>query len=168
MYRLLDNVTDALKHHSIAHHIDCGTLLGCIRENGLLSNDTDVDVSIHLDDWDALKQIDFSKFGLVKILESDNVLGYGRIIRVHSPEETLYCDIHANPGFPHLETVTVTIPNGETRTYNIPIQSDLYLTILYGDWRVPSNKHAAWPEFFYTDLLMSEYEPYWDRYTYIH
>jgi len=168
MYRLLDTVTDALKDYKIAHHIDCGTLLGCIRENGLLPNDTDVDVTIHLDDWDALKRIDFSKFGLVKTREYDDVNGYGRLISVRSPDETLYCDIYANPGFPYLETVTVTIPNGETRTYNIPIQSDLYLTLIYGDWRVPSGKHAAWPEFFYSELLTSEYEPYWDRYLYIH
>jgi hypothetical protein len=168
VYRLLDTVTDALTDYQIDHHIDGGTLLGCIRDNGLLPNDTDVQVTIHSDDWDTLKQVDFSKFGLVKTREDDKVKGYGRLISLRSPDGQVSCDIHANPGFPYLETVTVTIPNGETRTYNIPTQSDLYLTLLYGDWRVSSGKHAAWPEFFYSELLTSEYEPYWDRYLYIH
>jgi phosphorylcholine metabolism protein LicD len=45
--------------------LDCGTLLGCIREGRILSHDTDVDVTIHLSAWDKLlTAVDFPKYGL--------------------------------------------------------------------------------------------------------
>jgi len=159
MYSLLDSVVDILKAHGISYYIDCGSLLGFIREKGLLKNDSDVDVTIHLDDWERLKEIDFSSIGLLKTRQKEK---YGRIISVRKPNKKLYCDIYANPAFPLLDTVDIVNPDGEMKTYHVPVQSDLYLTLLYGDWRKPSSKHADWPRFFYKGLLTSEYKPFFD------
>lgn len=161
MYYLLETVTGILKENNIAHYIDCGTLLGCIRENGLLKHDSDVDISIHLSEWNELKKIDFSTVGFIKIREDEGE-SQGRIMSVKVPNEILYCDIYANPAFPQLETRSMMNTKGETKKYNVPVQSDLYLTLLYGNWREPSGKHAEWPVFFYTALVTSEYKKYWD------
>jgi hypothetical protein len=64
-YKLLDATSLALKESGIPFYLDCGTLLGCIREGRILSHDTDVDVTIHLSAWDKLlTAIDFPKYGL--------------------------------------------------------------------------------------------------------
>ena len=160
MYSLLDSVTDILKKNNIAHYIDCGTLLGCIRENGLLKHDTDVDVTIHLSEWEKLKRIDFTTIGLIKTRQKE---GSYYIISVKFPNEKLYCDIYGNPAFPQLETKSMVNTKGEKKLYNVPVQSDLYLTLLYGNWREPSGKHADWPNFFYNELIISEYKKYWDK-----
>ena len=70
----------------------------------------------------------------------------------------MYCDIYANPAFPLLEII-----NMNCKHYCIPQNSDLYLTQLYGNWKIPSSKHAHWPTLFYTNaLIKSEYSKYWD------
>jgi phosphorylcholine metabolism protein LicD len=154
MYELLNNVVDILVEHDIPHYIDCGTLLGCVRENGLLKHDTDVDVTIHLSLWDKLKQIDFQKYGLIKKRQFN---GPHKLISVETDRET-YCDIYANPAFPVLERRTMN-----NKEYFIPIESELYLTQLYGNWKVPSGKHADWPRYFYNGLITSNYAKYWDN-----
>ena len=42
-YKLLDATSLALTESDIPFYLDCGTLLGCIREGKILSHDTDVD-----------------------------------------------------------------------------------------------------------------------------
>ena len=64
-YKLLDTVCTMLDDKQIPFYLDCGTLLGCIREGRLLLHDTDIDVTIHLSRWDKLLDIDYSKHGLV-------------------------------------------------------------------------------------------------------
>jgi|TARA_Y100000389_G_scaffold41693_1_gene36402 hypothetical protein len=70
--------------------------------------------------------------------------------------------IYANPAFPLLENISIVNVFGQTKHYKIPIHSDLYLTLLYGDWRTPSGKHAEWPQFFYNGFLTSIYKPFFD------
>jgi phosphorylcholine metabolism protein LicD len=156
-YNTLEKVVDILKEHDIPYYLDCGTLLGSIRENKLLEHDTDVDVSIHLSLWDKLTKIDFEKYGFVKWRQSEPDNEY-KLISVNFSDQKIYCDIYANPCFPKLQTRVM-----KNKQYYVPVNSGLYLTQLYGDWKKPSTKHAAWPEFFYTDLIKSDYAKYWDR-----
>ena len=64
MNYLLGKVVDIMDENNIPYYLDCGTLLGCIRENGFIEKDTDIDVTIHLSNWNKLKSIDFNKYGL--------------------------------------------------------------------------------------------------------
>ena len=64
MNNLLHRVVDIMDENNIPYYLDCGTLLGCIRENGLMEKDTDVDISIHLSYWDKLNSIYFNTYGL--------------------------------------------------------------------------------------------------------
>jgi cytidyltransferase-like protein len=157
MNYLLHKVVDIIDENNIPYYLDCGTLLGCIRENGLMEKDTDVDITIHLSYWDKLKSIDFNKYGLERT-RTRSCKKKGYIISVKTEYSDLYCDIYANPAFPQLD-----VKEMNNKNYCIPINSDLYLTQLYGNWKIPSKKHAAWPKLFYSDkLIKSEYSKYWD------
>ena len=64
-------------------------------------------------------------------------------------------------GNPYIFVRTLCILNGNN--YCIPRNSDLYLTQLYGNWRVPSNKHASTKYHRGNGLVNSEYATYWDK-----
>jgi hypothetical protein len=162
MYDLLDVVSNILLVNKIPHHLEAGTLLGFVRDKKIMDHDTDVDVSIYYDDWNVLTTIDFSKYGLVKCREDARDTGFGRVLSLKFPHHSMYCDVYANPAFPLLAPLTVKNKKGEEKTYNIPIKPEIYLFVLYGDWRTPSGKHADWPKLYYNELLTSAYKPYWD------
>ena len=155
MNYLLQTVINILSEHNIPYFLDCGTLLGCIRENGLMKKDTDVDVTTHLSFWDKLNSINFDKYGLTRKRTFEKKSGY--LISVKFNNIDMYCDIYSNPAFPQLE-----IKNMNGKDYFVPKNSDLYLTQLYGNWKIPSNIHANWPKFFYNKLIKSPYSKYWD------
>jgi hypothetical protein len=164
MYELLDKVVHMLNDNNIPYHLEAGTLLGCIRENGLMSKDTDVDVTIHLTMWENLKEIDIAKYGLIKKRcrgNSYSPCGWpnGHIYSVRLPYTLMYCDIYANPAFPKLTEYKL-----KEKVYKIPVEPELYLTQLYGNWKVPSGYHAKWPGLFYDDtrIKSSEYSKNWD------
>lgn len=153
MNYLLNKVVDIMDENNIPYYLDCGTLLGCIRENGLMEKDTDVDVTIHTSYWDKLKSIDFKKYGLQTTRIHNN-----NLISVKTQYSNFYCDIYTNPMFPLLDKKNL---NG--KSYNIPINSELYLTQLYGNWKIPSDKHANTQYHRGNGLVNSEYREYWDK-----
>lgn len=158
MNKLLHQVVDIMDENNIPYHLDCGTLLGCIRENGIMKKDSDVDVSIHLSYWDKLNAIDFKKYKMERkrtcTLESPEFL---YLISVRFQNTQMYCDIYANPIFPQLD-----IKNMDNKNFFIPKNSDLYLTQLYGNWRRPSGYHAAWPKLWYGNLIENTEKKYYD------
>lgn len=163
MYSLLDSVIHILHKNNIACYIDCGTLLGCVRDGGLMTYDSDVDVTIHISDLDRLKSIDFSTVGLIADVRPNVNLVRAREkgINLHC-----YCDIYANPAFPRLSSKTIVNTFGEKKVYPIPINSELYLEMVYGvNWKTPNpfDKGGEWPTFFYNELITSEYAIHWDR-----
>jgi len=150
---LLQKVVNIMNENNIPYYLDCGTLLGCIRENGLMEKDTDVDVTIHLSYWDKLDSIDFNKYGLKrKRTIKDNM------ISVKTKYSPFYCDIYANKAFPQVDN---KILNG--KSYNIPLNSQLYLTQLYGNWKIPSKKHAVSKYHRGNGLVNSKYLKYWNK-----
>jgi phosphorylcholine metabolism protein LicD len=154
---LLKEVVNVLKDNNIPYYLDCGTLLGCIRDNSLMKKDTDIDLTIHLSMWDNLKKIDFEKYGLIRTRVYDKKRG--NLISVKTKYSNFYCDIYANPAFPLL-----TEKKLNNELYSIPVDPELYLTQLYGNWKVPSGKHADWPNLFYKNnrLITSDYSKNWD------
>lgn len=125
-----------------------------------MEKDTDVDITIHLSNWDKLQAVDFHKYELTK---TRTLNGYpnkpdGNMISVKTKYSNFYCDIYTNPAFPQLDK---TILNG--KSYCIPLNSDLYLTQLYGNWKVPSNRHASMIFHRGNGLVNSQYSKYWDK-----
>lgn len=153
---LLSNITNILFVRKIPYYIDCGTLLGCIRQGCILDHDTDIDITIHLSLWNKLKSIDFKDFGLIRTRTYEST-DKGFLISLKTSFNDNYCDIYANPAFPLIEKRKFL-----GKDYFIPKDSDLYLTQLYGDWKTPSDKHADWPKFFYNELVKGPYSKHWD------
>ena len=160
MNYLLNKVVDIMDENNIPYYLDCGTLLGCIRENGLMEKDSDIDVTIHLSNWDKLKSIDFNEYGLkrTRTLNGFPEKEDGNMISVKTEYSNFYCDIYTNPAFPQLDK---KILNG--KSYNIPLNSELYLTQLYGNWKEPSGKHASTKYHRGNGLVNSDYSKYWNK-----
>jgi SAM-dependent methyltransferase len=155
MMALLNRVVDILDEHSVPWHLDCGTLLGFVRQGRLLEHDTDVDVSTHASFYKRTSSIPWNTYGLSVTRSISNQKG--GIVSVRFHDERMYCDIYANPGFPKLERVTF-----QDRPYYIPVHSDVYLTQLYGNWKTPSGKHANWPKLWHDGLLTGDYQPFYE------
>ena len=153
---LLENVVDILNENNIPYYLDCGTLLGIIRENSIMDKDTDIDVTTHISFWGKLNKIDFGKYGLIRT-RTRGCKTKGYIISVKTKTSHWYCDIYVNPAFPQLD-----IKNFNGKNYSIPKNSELYLSQIYKDWKIPSGQHANWPKYFYTGLIKSPYSKYWD------
>ena len=158
---LLEKINFILQQHNIPFYLDCGTLLGCIRENKLIEYDTDVDITIHLLFWNKLKNIDFKKYNLTvtRILQNYPYKPNGNMISIKTTSSNYYCDIYANPAFPKLI-------NGKlyNKIYPIPYNSELYLEQLYGkDWRIPSKNHADQVYHRNNGLVYSKYKHHWDN-----
>lgn len=160
-YKLLYAVCVMLDEEKIPYYLDCGTLLGCIREGRLLLHDTDIDVTIHLSKWEKLKEIDFSKYGVVSKRKYEGFPEKygGNLISVYLENENpdYYCDIYANPAFPKLGAALM-----HDILYPVPKEPELYLKQLYGDWKVPSSGHADTEYHRNNGLILSEYKKNWD------
>lgn len=167
--KLIENISGAYKDNNIPHYIDCGTLLGCIRENDIIEKDTDVDVTIPISYWEKILNIDYNKFDL-EISDSLYFNDWKHKPNISFITKTpqlrvcfkgvniVTCDVYTCPAFPKL---TTKIMNGVS--YSIPQNPELYLSLLYGqDWKTPSNKHASSVFHRGDDLVNSEYKPYWD------
>jgi len=161
-YKILDVICTMMEENNIPFYLDCGTLLGCIREGRLLKNDTDIDLTIHLSFWEKLsKMVDFSKYGLEvkKITQGFPNYDYGNMITLNlkNTNSDYYCDIYANPAFPLLD-----ISKMNNKEYPVPKDPGLYLTQLYGNWKVPSSIHAYTTYHRNNGLIFSEYKKNWD------
>jgi len=157
---LLETISFILKKNNIPHYIDCGTLLGCVRDNEIMPKDTDIDITIHLSSWDKLKSINFTNYDLVvsRILSGYPDKDDGNMISIKTKHNNFYCDIYANPAFPLLTEKTL---NGIK--YPIPIEPELYLSMLYGNsWNTPSNTHANTKYHRNLGLVNSKYKTNWD------
>lgn len=141
----LSTIKNCLDKHEIPFFLISGTLLGCIRENKLLSHDKDIDIGV----WDThtveqLKQIirNSGFFYILPIYSQDilvirHVNGVSIDIFIHYKSQNDYwhagrkCSWHNSP-FELSEYFFLG------NSYLIPANYELYLSENYGDnWRVP-------------------------------
>jgi cytidyltransferase-like protein len=147
---LLKTLSNALKDNNVLFYLDCGTLLGCIRDKQFILYDTDVDVTTHISFREKVKAINFDKYGLEVWRNNNSVLS------VNLKCSKLYCDVYYNKAFPFLEE---RILNGHI--YHVPKQPELYLKQLYGEWKIRSCEHADYAFHRGYGLINSEYK-LWD------
>ena len=149
---LLCKVSYVLKLHNIPYYLDCGTLLGCVRNNAFIEYDKDVDVTIQYSMKKKVCSINFKKYNLiVKRIQK-------KLVSVQFPESTYYCDIYLSYTFPKLSHKLL---NGIV--YPIPIKAELYLEQLYGkNWRIPSSFHCSSSYLTSYSLLKNSYSKYID------
>lgn len=123
-----------LKHfmesHNIEYYIDCGTLLGAIRENKIIEGDQDADLQLSKIGIKQLRShlAELEKLGFISFRNSDtwlplSLLRKGEYIDLYSLWTSIPFDLIM---YPFLGT-----------TFPIPKYYDEYLTELYGNWRIP-------------------------------
>ena len=163
MNRLLRCVKTMLDANHLPYYLDCGTLLGCVRNRSFIEYDTDVDVTLHLSSWEAVLAIDVEEYGLVRTRVYRNFqkkdAGNMLSVSLKGHNSHLYCDIYANPAFPLRQTA---ILNGIE--YPVPENPGLYLSQLYGEnWEVPTpGRHAGTRFHRNGGLVRSAYRDHWD------
>jgi len=158
--KLLLNIYDHLKQYNVRPLISYGTLLGIVRQQDLISYDTDVDFIIREQDSENLPQALLSlpkPFELLRIARNPK----GGDICISIGNDKCYCDIYVYLEAPNnkysyiwydgtpLEekfniekvdldnTSTIKFLNKEFLTLD---NYHKYLEKWYGDWRVPVNK----------------------------
>lgn len=165
----LTAVKKVLETKNTPYWIDYGTLLGCIREQNLISIDWDIDIGVHYEDLegstiDALK----SNFKITTIHRCSPFIAKKYLSVKEAGTPSMYCmtykglivDIavyHDCQGAykghiahtvknrlfrPPTNYILPTIEK-EMQGIKVPVPKnyDKYLTFIYGTWKIPENKH---------------------------
>lgn len=138
------SLKNAFDNHKISFFLISGTLLGCIRENRLLSHDKDIDVGI----WDdehvqsALKAIASSGLFEIQSMRSSSCI---RVKHVNGVAVDIFIHYREKENYWH-SGVKLKWNNSPFKLierdflgkkFLIPMNYDLYLTENYGNWRIP-------------------------------
>ncbi len=156
LFKLLQKVDCEFKKHDIRYILYYGSLLGAIRENNIISDDTDVDIIIMKHDVHKLNNIDFKPNIYKK--HSDSIPGRINI----SEKNTLHVDVWV--GTPdgtdftlnHCNNISIipmrffddtTIGYIRDQPFPIPTDSETAIRRIYGEnWRTPQ-KTDGWYEY---------------------
>jgi len=118
------------KKHTLEYFIDCGTLLGAIRENGLIKGDQDADFSISKNSLEKLRDNlpELEKLGFVSFRNSDTWMAMSLLRRGE------YIDIYN-----FFDTIPFDLGTYQFlgKSFPVPKHYNEYLDELYGNWRVP-------------------------------
>lgn len=144
--RALLDIKKILDDNRIVFFLISGTLLGCIREGGILPHDKDIDIGV----WNSNKKNRLAKLfgtsGLFYIqaprtphtIRIKHVNGISTDIFIHYRNKNNYW--HAGVKLKWNNTPFKLAPHPFLGTYfNIPKNYNLYLKENYGDWRTPNN-----------------------------
>tara|TARA_Y100000356_G_C11233028_1_gene276125 strand:+ start:454 stop:1122 length:669 start_codon:yes stop_codon:yes gene_type:complete len=149
LIKLLNVTVNVFEENNIDTWLECGTLLGAIRNNDFIHNDTDIDIGIYYKDFDKYKNLLDNIPDSKIIRNNDNIISiklnnYKGNKTTNKIDAEPYIDIYRCKYKPHVHKY-----NFKNKLYNIPgknIESTHeYLTILYDNWKIPSSKHASAP-----------------------
>tara|TARA_Y100000814_G_scaffold286220_1_gene255015 strand:+ start:536 stop:2110 length:1575 start_codon:yes stop_codon:yes gene_type:complete len=158
---LLKNIKNFLDDQNVPFWLDAGTLLGAVRDKGFIKGDNDIDISVHQQDANIninkLPEYGLRILNLMPLedcspmtyiqLELD---GYGK----PNSEVISTLDIYIHTYKPYLEKITFLDID-----YNVPKNPELFLTQVYGDWKVPS-KYTGNTELWECGFIDTEYSKY--------
>ena len=141
---LLRTVTKILNDHGIDTWLDCGTLLGIVRDRKLIEYDTDVDIATYVENYVEVKKIMknkklLEKYGLV-VSRSGGDTYNKKLFSIKIKDKPTYLDLYFWEWLP--KTGTITFKGGR---YLTPKDPEKYLEYLYGTgWRIPKRgKHGG-------------------------
>ena len=139
----LADVTNALESVAITSFLVSGTLLGCVRDGGLLAHDKDVDIGV----WeDTPRQVLLDAVGscgkfyiqptrsrLAIRLKHVNGSSIDVFYHIREPNDYWHAGVKARW---HNSPFTLTTRNFLGRDYLIPKDFNTYLQENYGDWHI--------------------------------
>ena len=149
-FKLLTDVADVLDKHSIDYCLMFGTLLGAIREGGLIKHDEDMDIFIREFHFNRLINTLFELRDIgIDVVRHDNellsLMRAGEYVDFYlfsgTTDNRLKCKNFVYQKVYFEEFISVNM-NG--KIFNVPKESASLLSIIYGDdWRTPKEgKHA--------------------------
>ena len=164
-YNLIDRINDVLNKEGAKSFIDCGTLLGMIRDKKLLEHDRDMDFGIYFDDSFTIRSLDeaMKSIGMKKhrefvfrgdVKEASYTNGIINVDFFKHEESKEFSDIYVfyrkkgvkYPSNKHYTTLIMHrahIPSIETidvkgQVLNVPSNYEEYLETAYSkNWRIP-------------------------------
>ena len=142
--KLLENTVEFVESLSIPYWLTAGTLLGTIREGNIIKNDKDMDIAIPKKYSAALraaiKKDNHEKFGLECTRVWKNLVSF--VLKNKTKKVFIdiydYIDIEIND--------MLTQARLMNRLYYIPKNSEKLLECMYGNWKIPSGKHASFED----------------------
>ena len=165
---LLNNTAKLLNDNNIIFWLDQGTLLGAIRENDFIKHDTDMDISISKINSDKLHKIlnnkkilQKYKLKLVRDRNEGPIFSLKLIDSISTNKKDRfknfdYIDIYILDYRPKLEK-----KHFKNRYYNVPINSELYLSLVYGsNWKTPISNGSANENLWRYGFLKTDYSKY--------
>jgi len=137
--QLLENTVEFVESLSIPYWLTAGTLLGTIREGDIIKNDTDLDIAIPkkyspLFRW-AIKNGGHENFDLKCDRQVKRLVSF-----VLKNNKGAYIDVYDYMEIDDMELVQARLMN---RLYYVPKNSEKLLECMYGNWKIPSGKHAT-------------------------
>ena len=122
-----------LDRHHMTYYIDCGTLLGAVRDGGFIKGDTDVDIMLSRNQKEKLQSI-------LPELENNGFIIFRAFLDKNLPMSLLRKDEYID-FYSLWSDITFELKKYEFigTTFNIPKYYDEYLQELYGDWKTPQH-----------------------------
>ena len=136
-----------LESRNISYFIDCGTLLGAVRDNDIIKGDTDADIQITQKGLDKLREDikELEDVGFIAWRNEDN--GYMGLSLMRNGEYVDFYRTFVNSGAMQKFPFNLVSYPFLGNQFPVPKNYEEYLTELYGNWKVPS----------------SHYEPHWEN-----
>lgn len=167
MKKMLLFTIDQLQKNNIPFWLEAGTLLGIYRDGDLISWDYDADIGIpagYSDKVVALRYKYFPRYIIRKrLIKSRWIPGETRVVKVKTTWEKLqqvnfhidlFCVYKVNDKYRWVDSGvlkqvnekffdTQDYINWEGRNIPIPAHTEEYLSLRYGNWRIPSKNYNA-------------------------
>ena len=122
-----------LESHNIKYFIDCGTLLGAVRDKDFIKGDKDADISLARNDLNLVKEKllpKLEKLGFILFRDdSSSLLRKGEYIDLYSLHKT------------HIPFELIPYPFLGTH-FPVPKYYNIYLSTAFKNWRVPSKQSS--------------------------
>lgn len=154
--QLLKDVKDILDKAGIMFWIDCGTLLGAIRDNDFIEWDNDIDISIMAKDRSQIELIEGQFLAKGQYGRWERDVGHKYIASQYLIRDDLKVDIYANwkvgkylikpVGDDNLRKIPIEYcePFKEIdfcgMKVKVPNNPEKYLETLYGNWKKPDKE----------------------------
>ncbi len=167
MKKMLLFTIDQLQQHNIPFWLEAGTLLGIYRDGDLIAWDYDADISIPAEYSDKVAALRYKFFPryIVKKRPICNrwIPGDTRVVKVKTAREKLqqinfhidlFCVYKVNNKYRWVDSGVLKQVDAkffdnqeyikwEGRKIPLPAYTDEYLSLRYGNWRIPSKSYIA-------------------------